>query len=209
MQLDSVPPPDRTRRTQHERREATRKLLLDATVECLVQLGYSGTTTLEVERRAGVSRGARIHHFPTKAALLASAVDHLYLQLSAHYDDAFGSAVVGSSPAERLCSGLRFLWSLYRREQYVAVLELNMAARIDRELQDKLCEVGTHHQALAMAAAARHFPQLPSDIASGLIEGIHTVLIGLLLQLNAVGRLVHEEDVLRMLDAMVLAHLPK
>ncbi|KAF0162581.1 MAG: TetR family transcriptional regulator, partial [Caulobacteraceae bacterium] len=54
------------RRTQQERRDRTRGALLDATVACLVERGYTGTTTLEVERRAEVSRGARIHHFATK-----------------------------------------------------------------------------------------------------------------------------------------------
>src|SRR5262245_24013110 len=105
----------RPRRTQQERREATRTALMRATVECLVELGYSATTTLEVERRAGVSRGARIHHFATKAVLLASAVDHLYGQLGDHYEQAFGHAQPGATDAERLSSGLRLLFSVYRR----------------------------------------------------------------------------------------------
>jgi AcrR family transcriptional regulator len=55
-----VPP----RRTQAERREQTRTALLDATVSCLVDLGFSATTTTEVTRRAGVSLGAVMHDFP-------------------------------------------------------------------------------------------------------------------------------------------------
>src|SRR3954449_6604594 len=65
------------RRTQAERSAATRSRILDATVVCLVEVGHARTTTLEVQRRAEVSRGALLHHFPSKAELLVAAVDHL------------------------------------------------------------------------------------------------------------------------------------
>src|SRR3954470_20396973 len=71
--LDVVRPP----RTQQQRREETRRALLDAAVESLIEVGFARTTTLEVQRRANVSRGALLHHFPSKAELLVAAVDHL------------------------------------------------------------------------------------------------------------------------------------
>ena len=54
-----------------------RQRLLDATVECLVEHGWSGTSTTLVSERAGVSRGAQLHHFPTKNDLVLAAVEHL------------------------------------------------------------------------------------------------------------------------------------
>ena len=54
-----------------------RQRLLDATVECLVEVGWSGTSTTLVSQRAGVSRGAQLHHFPTKNDLVLAAVEHL------------------------------------------------------------------------------------------------------------------------------------
>src|SRR3954454_4839854 len=62
---------------QEERTRAMRQRLLDATVECLVEFGWSGTSTTLVSQRAGVSRGAQLHHFPTKADLVLAAVEHL------------------------------------------------------------------------------------------------------------------------------------
>src|SRR5690349_12447170 len=56
---------------------AMRQRLLDAAVECLIELGVAATTTLAVQRRAGTSRGALLHHFPTHAALLAASVAEL------------------------------------------------------------------------------------------------------------------------------------
>src|SRR5215468_6574679 len=67
----------KTGRTQEERSAAMRERLLDATIDCLVEYGYSGTTTTRVAERAGVTRGAQVHHFPTKTDLVTAAVRHL------------------------------------------------------------------------------------------------------------------------------------
>jgi len=211
MQSSGPEAQTRVRRTQRERRESTRSRLLDATIESLVELGYSGTTTLEIERRAGVSRGARIHHYPTKASLLADAVDHLYLQLSAHYDEAFGRGPGTDAAVERdvdrLRTGLVLLWSVYRQRSYTAVLELNMAARTDAELRARLIEVGNHHRRLAVQAATDYFA-LPTQSALRLVEAIHAVLMGLLMQRNVECDEQREREVIEALQDMVIPHLP-
>src|SRR3954470_14576480 len=72
-----MPEPARAPRTQQQRRDETRRALLDAAVQSLIEVGFARTTTLEVQRRAQVSRGALLHHFPSKAELLVAAIDHL------------------------------------------------------------------------------------------------------------------------------------
>lgn len=200
------------RRTQEQRRTQTRSALLEATVGCLVEFGYGATTTLEIERRAGVSRGARIHHFATKAALLASATDHLYNQLSDHYEEAFGPARALSgtplSDAERLLSGMRLLWNVHQQPGYTAVLELNMAARTDGELRARLQEVGIRHRGLAIAAAAKYFPSIESSRAEHLIAMIHSTHVGLLMQRSVAHEPARDEAVLKLLDALVVSTLP-
>src|SRR3954449_2997046 len=62
---------------QEERTRLMRARLLEATVECLVERGFAGTSTTLVSERAGVSRGAQLHHFPTKNDLVVAAVEHL------------------------------------------------------------------------------------------------------------------------------------
>ena len=66
-----------TRVPQEERSRVMRARLLEATVELLVERGFSGTSTTLVSERAGVSRGAQLHHFPTKNDLVVAAVEHL------------------------------------------------------------------------------------------------------------------------------------
>src|SRR5579871_1588533 len=68
---------ERERRTQSERREATRLALLDAAADCLVELGYARTTTRRVAARASVTPGALQHHFSSKAELLRATVSHI------------------------------------------------------------------------------------------------------------------------------------
>jgi len=62
---------------QEERSRAMRARLMDATIECLVERGFGGTSTTLISERAGVSRGAQVHHFPTKNDLVVAAVEHL------------------------------------------------------------------------------------------------------------------------------------
>jgi AcrR family transcriptional regulator len=70
-------PSSSRRRTQAERTEATRKLILDATVRILVRKGAAGLRTGEVVEEAGVSVGAQLHHFPTKRELILAAFDYV------------------------------------------------------------------------------------------------------------------------------------
>src|ERR1700741_1365458 len=94
-------------RTQAERSERTRELLLDATIACLVELGYARTTVHEICRRGGLSRGAQQHHFATKAELMTSALEPLFRRL--------GEEILATPSAlppgpERLDPGVELLW---------------------------------------------------------------------------------------------------
>lgn len=83
MARNSTPAaPPRRRRTQEERRAETRGRVLDATIACLLELGYGATTQRAVSDRSGVTRGAQLHHFPTRAQLVAEATTRLAIQLT-------------------------------------------------------------------------------------------------------------------------------
>jgi AcrR family transcriptional regulator len=130
----SEQPPGRQSRTQQERREGTRARLLAATIECLVEHGYAGTTTQRIQDRAGLSRGALLHHFATKEALLVAAVSHVAdAQIGAVRADAVRADAVGGATSEaellhRVMSGPLFL----------AGLELWQAARTEPALRAAL-----------------------------------------------------------------------
>src|SRR5580765_2376049 len=87
------------RRTQAERSAATRARLLDATIECVLDLGYARTTTIEIARRAGLSRGAQLHHFPTKIELVTAAIEHLFTRRHQEFLEAFDRLPAGTDRA--------------------------------------------------------------------------------------------------------------
>lgn len=148
------------RRTQAERREATRGALLDATLECLVERGYAGTTTTEVCARAGVSQGALFRHYPTKAHLLAAAIERLYGRLFDLYKE--GLAEVAAAD-DRVAAGVQLLWETFRRPDLLAALELYVAARTEPDLRSALVELELPHEHRTLALAEELFADSAGD----------------------------------------------
>jgi len=146
------------RRTQAERRAATRKALLDATIDVLVDRGYSGLTTTLVCERAGVTRGAQAHYFATKADLVVQALSHLTDALVAELVSK--PLDVAGDPAGQYAVLLDRLWEIFSGPVSSAQLELFVAARTDPELHRHLVQF---EQAVSdtLADAARQVaPQL-------------------------------------------------
>lgn len=130
--------PARPRRNQAERSAATREALLDATLECLVVDGYANTTTTRVAERAGLSRGAHLHHFQTRDALLAAAADHLTAKRGEALRAAADALPAGG---DRIARGLDLLWSSYANPLYHASLDLWNQGRTDDELREHLVPI--------------------------------------------------------------------
>src|SRR4051812_33469748 len=146
---------EKIRRTQLERREGTRKHLLDAAIECLIERGYSGTTTTEIADRAGVSRGAQLHHFPTKAELLAAAIEHLFQRRHAQYLEAMAGLPEG---ADRLNASIEQLWQMLSGPTFYAWLELVVAARTDAVLRRSISGVADRFAATVDVSFKNQFP---------------------------------------------------
>lgn len=72
----------RERRRNVERSAATRKQILEATIRCLDEGGYGAVTNIRVADAAGVSRGAMMHHFPTRQALIIATVEYTHEKLN-------------------------------------------------------------------------------------------------------------------------------
>jgi AcrR family transcriptional regulator len=112
--------------------------LLDATVDCLVRYGYAGTTTTRVTELAGVTRGAQVHHFPTRADLVAAAVRHLAVRRTELALEKI--AEVRQSP-DPLDAALDLLWEIHQGPVLYATIEMWVAARTDEELKEQLTKV--------------------------------------------------------------------
>src|SRR5690349_23253842 len=120
-----------TRVPQEERTRAMRQRLLEATLQCLVEKGWSGTSTTLVSQRAGVSRGAQLHHFPTKADLVIAAVEHI---ATIRRDELAEAAAALPRGERRTREVLELLGEHFTADVFAAALELWVAARTDPQL---------------------------------------------------------------------------
>ncbi|MEI5673578.1 MULTISPECIES: TetR/AcrR family transcriptional regulator [unclassified Nocardioides] len=125
--------PTPTRVPQEERTRVMRARLLEATVELLVERGFGGTSTTLVSERAGVSRGAQLHHFPTKNALVVAAVEHLTEVRGAELAAAASALPAGG---RRTRAVLQVLADHFTSPVFTAALELWVAARTDPALME-------------------------------------------------------------------------
>jgi AcrR family transcriptional regulator len=125
---------------QEERSAETRRRLLDATVACLYERGYAGTTTTEIATRAGVSRGAQLHHFPKKDELVVSALEHVLALRLTELVHAVAEPPPGDRKA-RLLSLIDKMWPIFKGPTFYAWLELVVASRTDPALNEAVAAV--------------------------------------------------------------------
>ncbi|MGA6167879.1 TetR/AcrR family transcriptional regulator [Amycolatopsis magusensis] len=119
---------------QQDRAAATRARVIEAAYACLLEGGYAATTVGAVQQRAGVARGTLLHHFPTRATLMAAVVDDLA--------DRRISVLDGDLPAESGWDGVvDLVWRDLQSPAFAAALELWVASRTDPELRAALAPV--------------------------------------------------------------------
>jgi AcrR family transcriptional regulator len=165
------------REPRQERSRTTRRRLVEAAVDCIAELGWHRTTVAVIAERAGVSRGAAQHHFPTREELVAAAVEHMgevqILVLRERADE----LPPGLSRTERVVD---MLLSLYVGPLFQAALHLWVAASTDEVLRRTLvplqARVGreAHRVAVELLGVdesnpgARELVQATLDLARGL-----------------------------------------
>lgn len=118
------------RRTQQERREETRKALLEGMMSALIELGYPRTTTSEITRRAGLTSGALQHHFASREELILALVDHQFEEVRTKLE-AFANDVDAKADWRTFIDLLR---DIYAGRRYLAIWEIVMGTRGDPHL---------------------------------------------------------------------------
>ncbi|WP_433274805.1 TetR/AcrR family transcriptional regulator [Pseudonocardia xinjiangensis] len=130
--------PAAPRGRREERTATSRARILDAAVACLVESGYAGATTLQIQARAGVSRGRLLHHFPSREQLLVAASRHLATERLRRNGERIESLAGGLSGAERLDRAIELMWETFSEPHFWAAVELWTAARTNAELRAAL-----------------------------------------------------------------------
>ena len=170
-----------TRTPQQDRSRATRQRLLDAAIDSLVDRGWKHSTVAEVAERAGVSRGAAQHHFPTREALMTAAVEHITVQRGAAIsDDTARELAALPSGAVRTERALGIIVGWFIGAPFRAALELWVAASAEAPLRELVIplerDLGrqVHQAAVELLGADESVPgvremiQATLDLARGL-----------------------------------------
>ncbi|HEY3562162.1 MAG TPA: TetR/AcrR family transcriptional regulator [Kribbella sp.] len=126
---------------QQDRSRATRQRLLEAAVESLAEVGYAATTVSVVATRAGVSRGAAQHHFPTRADLFAAAVEYM---TEVRLAEIRAQAARLPSGAGRTEAIVAMLADVYTGPLFRAALHLWVAASTEESLRQQIVRLEAH-----------------------------------------------------------------
>ena len=165
------------REPQQERSRATRQRLLEAAVKCLSEYGWTATTVAVVAERAGVSRGATQHHFPTRESLFTAAVEHIAAMRTAEIRR---EASQLPSDANRTRAVVEMIMRLYMGTPFRAALQVWVAASYDEALRAQIVPLeaklarGAHQVALDLLGVDEAVPgvretvQATLDLARGL-----------------------------------------
>ncbi|MBT2364715.1 TetR/AcrR family transcriptional regulator [Streptomyces sp. ISL-10] len=127
-----VTPPSAAKAPKQDRSRATRQRLLEAAVACLAEVGWAGSTVSVVAERAGVSRGAAQHHFPTREDLFTAAVEYVAEERS---------QALRSLPTEDRGQVVAALVDLYTGPLFRAALHLWVAASNEEQLRPRVTEL--------------------------------------------------------------------
>jgi AcrR family transcriptional regulator len=170
------------RRSQAQRSANTSARLIDATINCLYEKGYSATSTPLVAKIAGVSRGAMLHHFATKVALMAATVHATYVSDIAAYTIALSDIKPGENRVDKL---IDTAWECFKSPNGVAQTEIWMATRSDPELAAAVLPI---HDAIgkrsvrALSFVMDHYQHKQEVFMEGLLCYLVSALRGLALQ---------------------------
>ena len=124
------------RAPQQDRSRATRARLLEAAIASLAELGYQATTVAVVAERAGVSRGAAQHHFPTRDDLFTAALEHMAHVRAEQLHTELNDLTGGRRPTTADVVDLTF--ALFSGQLFRAALTLWVAAAAEPSLREQI-----------------------------------------------------------------------
>ncbi|OBA00449.1 TetR/AcrR family transcriptional regulator [Halomonas sp. G11] len=123
------------RQNQEERSHQTQTRVTQATIECILAKGIRATSTVDVARQAGVSRGALVHHYPSKTLLMQAALEDL---LNREVESVREMAIGVSEGRMNFDSLLKALHEHFKGDMYMVTLEFLTNARTDPDIMSAL-----------------------------------------------------------------------
>ena len=161
---------------RQERGDRTRDLLIDETVACIREEGFSAASARHIIERAGVSWGVIQHHFGDRDGLLTAVIEDAVDRLIA-------SLEVLSDPAAATDTDdlVRATWEAFANPKAMAGLEILISTKHLRT------GLGKRHMERLGAALANLMARLNTET-----NGDHAVALGMLLWTTPVAMMIAE-----------------
>jgi len=118
-----------------ERRDSTKRRLIEATIACMCEVGYFDTTTPMIARRAKVSRGALQHHFRSRNDLFLAVTERVGAELASAFDSGIEAGMPVETRVKHICETY---WRVYRSDAFIAQVQIWTGARNDKPLQARM-----------------------------------------------------------------------
>ena len=150
---------NRDKTWQQTKSENTRAAILEAALACFYDLGYGATTTEKVAKQAGVSRGAMLHHFPSRQHLVLEAVRHIYSKRLQIFKERELKVNEGAEHT-RISEGIDAYWQQLQSPLFTVFHELSVAARTDDDLREAMAMEHQNLDKSWVKVAVRLFPDL-------------------------------------------------
>ncbi|GGD78936.1 TetR/AcrR family transcriptional regulator [Croceicoccus mobilis] len=185
--------PEDHERWQQRKSLQTREDMLEAAIDGLVEFGYAGLSINDVVRRTGVSRGAVHHHFPSRGALVAGLIEHVFYHRMRQFLDDFLARLkvpeAGDVPQTPHRLAMEMHWQSVESREYAAFLRLSVAARSDEALAEIFLPAARLYDEVWLGEMRHAFPQWRGaedemQLASDIVLTVHT---GLLIQQSTIG----------------------
>ena len=144
-----------------EKKSLSREVLLDATIDSLVEMGYAGTSTRGVSERAGVTQGALQYYYPNKISLVDEAISRIVNQLFEQIGtEIIAGNIACKSERERAILFIDTAWNLHNLDISRAAFELLNTARTDSEIAARVIEYNQQMTDFVQVSSAQLLPNL-------------------------------------------------
>lgn len=191
---------------QAEKSAMTRLAILEATIQCLLELGYANTTTALIANYAGLSRGAMMHHFPSRMSVMHAAIDHLHHLCLQEYLDLMVDIDNSQRPltSDVIRKSVEAAWLYVNLPSFIAYQELLSASRTDEELRQVIEPVEKDFEKQFLDAAKAVFPDWQNleklEVAQDMVQFL---MKGMALSQMTVGKKVRAKRVITYLTAVL------
>ena len=189
---------------QAAKSKATRDKIISAVIGLIKEDGFAGASSTKIARRAGVSWGAVQHHFGGKEEILEAVLERSHLK----YAESLGASKFTQGDAgTRISRYVNAAWRHYQGEEYMATLEILLAARGDNNASRELPFSQNRADHLQLARRIFHDSTVSDKQMREAIYTVHCMLMGIVIQMVLEPRTFNPGSCTRRLKSILQAIL--